>query len=154
MVESTRDVVARAGGRIIPADNLHVTLAFLGSVAAERIGNVLRAGDAIAAEAFTFTLDQIECWRRSEVLALSSSVVPTSLQSLVDQLRISLLQQEFKLTDEVYRPHVTLVRRLAAHYRRVEIDPVEWRVVDFVLVDSVTAQEGSRYSIVQRWPLA
>ena len=155
IVENTRDVVAQAGGRIIPADNLHVTLEFLGSVAAERIGNVLRAGDAIAAETFTFTLDRIECWRRSEVLVLSAGVVPTLLQSLVDQLRISLLQQEFNLTDELHRPHVTLLRRLPAHYRRVdEIDPLEWRVVDFVLVDSVTAQEGSRYSIVQRWPLA
>jgi 2'-5' RNA ligase len=154
MVESTRDVITQAGGRIVPEDNLHVTLAFLGNVPTDRMGDVLRAGNAIAAEAFTFVLDRIECWRRSEVLVLSG-IVPTLLQSLVDQLRISLLQQEFKLIDEIYRPHVTLLRRLPAHSRPGhEIDPLEWRVVDFVLVESVTAQEGSRYSIVQRWPLA
>jgi 2'-5' RNA ligase len=155
MVEATRHAVAQAGGRIIPADNLHVTLAFLGNVAADRLSDALHAADAVAAEPFTLTLDRIEPWRRSQVLVLSAAVVPSALGSLVEQLRINLLQQKFKLTDELYRPHVTLLRRLPAHYRRVEdIDPLEWQVADFVLVDSVTTQEGSRYSIRHRWPLA
>lgn len=155
MVEVTRAAVAQAGGRIIPADNFHVTLAFLGSVAVDRLSSAMRAADAVAAEPFTLMLDRIEPWRRSQVLVLSCGVVPTALGSLVEQLRISLLQQKFKLTDELYQPHVTLLRRLPAHYRRVDdIDALEWPVADFVLVDSVTTQEGSRYSILHRWPLA
>jgi hypothetical protein len=39
-------------------------------------------------------LDRIEPWRRSQVLVLSSGIVPTALGSLVEQLRISLLQQK------------------------------------------------------------
>jgi 2'-5' RNA ligase len=32
--------------------------------------------------------------------------------------------------------------------------PVEWAVDDFALVESVTAPEGARYSVLERWPLA
>ena len=46
------EVAGRTGGRATPADKIHLTLAFLGEVAAERSGDVAAAGEAVRARPF------------------------------------------------------------------------------------------------------
>ena len=61
-------VVGNYRGRRIPPENLHLTLAFLGSVDAERQACLERMALAIRSPAFTLTLDQAGFWPRKGLL--------------------------------------------------------------------------------------
>ena len=156
IASATESVMRESGGRAIPTQNLHATLAFVGNVSPSDLNSVMNAGAATIAPSFTLMLDRVEPWRRSGVLVLDSSAgTPVALELLVERLRISLLEQQVKLPTEIYRLHVTLVRRLPRQYRTITtISPIEWSPQEFALVDSVTTRNGSEYKVLSRWPLA
>jgi 2'-5' RNA ligase len=52
-----------------------------------------------------------------------------------------------------FRPHVTLARDVPRMRSIETIRPIEWRVDDFVLVESNMTKTGSEYSVLERWPL-
>ena len=78
------------------ADQLHVTLVFLGMVAEARIDNVRAVAASLAGSAFTLMLDRLEHWRRPQVLCLTASAIPAPLATLVEQLRAALGEPAFR----------------------------------------------------------
>jgi RNA 2',3'-cyclic 3'-phosphodiesterase len=153
----TRALTEPVGGRALPAANFHITIAFLGEVPDLRLAAALQAGAATHGPAFELILDRVEAFRRSGVLSLVPTQSPSALTEFVDQLRFNLLDREFRLRHEVFRPHVTLVRDVrrplpAAAVASLPI-PLIWRVDEFALVESQLGREGSRYSVLVRWPL-
>jgi 2'-5' RNA ligase len=148
-----RGRVEASRGRAIPAENLHVTLVFLGSVVESRFERVLRAAEQVRSAPFDLAFDQIEVWARSRVLCLTTSALPSSLAQLEEQLRFKLLSEQFDIRQEEYRPHVTLARDVARRNTREAIASIGWSVEDFVLVESRPGRSGSTYTVVERWPL-
>jgi RNA 2',3'-cyclic 3'-phosphodiesterase len=60
---------------------------------------------------------------------------------------------EFRLDRRPFRPHITLSRRPV---RSTVLQPaagLDWPYEAFVLVDSETRPEGSRYTVVETFPL-
>ncbi|PZN27436.1 MAG: RNA 2',3'-cyclic phosphodiesterase [Proteobacteria bacterium] len=149
----TRALARRSGGRIVPARNFHVTLAFLGSVAESRLADLVRAGGAARAPRFELSLDRVQTLPRANVLCLAPSVTPIELRRLVDALRVALEAEGFELERRPFRPHLTLVRRLNRPMPTLPLPPVVWPVEEFVLVESRTAAAGSEYEVLARWPL-
>ncbi|HKE96554.1 MAG TPA: RNA 2',3'-cyclic phosphodiesterase [Povalibacter sp.] len=148
-------IVGVAGGRRIPAASFHVTVLFIGEVAHSQVAEVMAAADAAAAPAFELTLDTVEAWKDSRVVALAGAAAPPELSALADSLRISLLHRQIKLKRQDLRPHITLVRKFARAPTPAQAPPVvRWRVNEFVLVESQMARGGSQYSVIGRWPLA
>lgn len=154
--ESTRELVRRIGGRVIPPANLHVTLVFLGSVPVTALDDIVRTASDIQAGAFELEFDRAQIWRRAQVLVLTAGQTPASLRSLVDGLQISSLQSKASSAHEEYRAHITLAR--AVHARGgpdlATVPGVKWAARDFVLVESKPGPEGSIYSVLHRWALA
>lgn len=150
----TRDFVALAGGRAIPAANFHVTLVFLGEVADSRVDAARAAADNISSARFSLTLNMIESWTESDVLVFSGECPPPALGALVDRLRINLSQREFRLQRQTFKPHVTLIRKLPRRLPKQPAVPLRWQVEDFALVESVQSPSGSQYTVIGRWPLA
>ncbi len=145
-------------GRAIAARNLHVTLAFLGAVAEERIVGVLEA--AQSAQKLTFGgnfmlhLDRIEFWRRSSLICLSAGQIPSELLALVEGLRAGLLERGFGLREhQTFRPHVTLVRDVARGPADAGVASVQWPIDSFALVESKVGQRGSEYAVLEAWRL-
>lgn len=152
--QQTREVVQQSAGRPMASRNLHITLLFLGSVASDAVPRVVAAAEAICGAPFELQLDQLEVWRRAKVLALTASATPSQLTSLVEDLRISLLQRQVVLQPEEHRPHVTLARNASPRAQLSPAPIVSWRVTDFVLVESTTGPAGSSYAVIASWPLA
>lgn len=154
IVATTQAVVHASGGRIIPPENLHVTLLFLGQVSSAQFAAVQEAAGACAnAPAFALSFDRAEVWGRANLLCLTTSSIPAEATALAEKLRHSLREQTLGTSEHEFRPHITLARDLPRRRRPEPMNPLRTKVNDFVLVESRPGPRGSQYSVVARWPL-
>jgi len=146
--------VRAAGGRAIPPEKLHVTLAFLGSVAESRLPDVRDAAGRVRAAPFEMALLRVTYWRHPRLLCLQPAGVPEALAALVGALREPLRACGFEPDPRPYRAHVTLARE-ARPPRGLddEIEPVSWTIRELSLVESLTLSSGAQYERLQTWPL-
>lgn len=148
------DVIETAGGRHVPPENLHVTLTFLGSWPVAGEATLRDALADVRGDAFRLRFDRLVVWRKPRVLCLAASETPPALASLVAALETQLESLGWRRSDRLYRPHVTLARKIARQPAAGLEQPIEWPAARFSLVQSETAQEGARYRRLESWPLA
>lgn len=154
IVSATQTIARDSGGRVIPPQNLHVTLLFLGQVSPARFEGVQQAGDACAdAPAFELNFDRAEVWGRANLLCLATSSTSSGAANLAERLRHSLHGEAPGTSEHEFRPHITLARDLPRRRRPEPIGPLRMKVNDFVLVESQPGPSGSEYSVIARWPL-
>jgi len=138
------------------ADNLHLTLVFLGSVAADRLHEVLEVASSVRPQGFPLTLDRLEHWAAPGILCLTPGIVPPALADLTASLRAALSARNLPADERPYRPHVTLCRKLRVPLGRPLPAPVAgigWQAQEFVLAESADDTGRSIYRIIARWPL-
>lgn len=140
-------------GRLIPADNLHITLFFLGEVTAQQRSCAEAVAGALHGSRFTLSLERLGYWRRPQVVWLAAPATPPPLQQLVSQLQQGLAECGFEVESRPYQAHLTLARKVRRPPPVMSPDPVPWPVDRFVLVRSELSNTGSRYEIVGSWPL-
>ena len=154
---STRANIAQAAtrlgidGRRVAAEDLHLTLVFLGQVDPARRAFVVRAMRETRARAFDLALDRSGYFSASRVAWLGPSVVPAPLGAMRRRLTAHLRGRGFVLEDRAFRAHVTLARD-AARPAAAKADcalPVSWRVASMALVRSQTGRDGARYDVVE-----
>lgn len=150
-----RQLQQACGGRVMRRDTLHLTLAFLGDVAADRLAALCAAADRIRGTAFELVFDHVGSWHGHRIVWLAPSAVPAPLGTLSEALTAAAAAAELRLEERPFSPHVTLLRH-ARHAPPQDGDasPLRWRVGSFVLVASELHPEGARYGIVRRWKLA
>lgn len=154
LVAATQKLARDSGGRVIPPENLHVTLLFLGQVANARFDAVQQAADAFThAPALELSFDRAEVWGRANLLALTTSTTPPAAAALADKLGQSLRDELSEKSEHDFRPHITLARDLPRRRRPEPTQPLLMQVNDFVLVESRPGPGGSQYSVLRRWPL-
>lgn len=151
IVRETAAAVADSGGRVIAPDNLHVTLLFLGHTPHSHVDQITAAAARVRCRRFRLTLDQIETWARSHLVALTSAAPPDEARELAGSLRAQLAGL---VPDEEreFRPHVTLAREARRRSGARSIEPIEWAARDFALVESNMTRTGSQYAVRERWP--
>jgi len=144
------------GGRRMRRDTLHLTLAFIGETAAERLEALRAIAGAIRLPAFDLSFDRMQCLARKKIFWASASRIPDALRDLAATLARQLDAAGFRTEDRPFAAHVTLLRhaRCDGAPRRAGDLCIAWPVRDFVLVESDLQPDGARYRIVQRWPLA
>ena len=131
------------GGRRMRAENLHVTLAFLGNVADARVREVEEAMDRVAPRRFLLALDKPGYWRKNSIAWAGTSTTPPELESLAADLRASLAQSSIPFDPQPFAVHVTLLRDARAPAAMPALEPITWPVDGFALVESA----GARYEI-------
>ena len=159
--DATRDALNRTGkwlhqhwgGRRMRADTLHITLAFLGSVPAERLDVLVGCADTVKTGAFELVLDQAGYWRHNRIGWLGASETPPQHFELVSALNAALQAAGFSVDARPHVPHVTLLRKSAGGEVPACV-PVSWPIRDFVLVRSSTESDGAHYEVVRHWSLA
>lgn len=142
------------GGRIVAKDNIHLTLAFLGSQPRDRIDDLRAIGASLRADRFRLDLTKAGCWKRSQIGWVAPENVPVLLDSLVVQLRDLLSGARIPFDAKPFRPHVTLVRKAKCNVRAALTGMrFAWSVDRFALVRSRTLQTGPVYSKIDEWPM-
>ncbi|MDX5371039.1 MAG: RNA 2',3'-cyclic phosphodiesterase [Pseudomonadaceae bacterium] len=136
-------------GRVTPRADLHLTLAFLGHLPAERLPLLERIPSRLplAELACELHLDSLACWRGG-LLHLAPPQVPAELLRLARELRTALDEAGIASDSRPYRPHLTLARnsRMPTSFEPVEF---AWPVEELVLYRSWQA----RYEALRSWPL-
>ena len=144
---------AECGGRAMPVANIHLTLVFLGDVAAARFADACLAADGVTAPRFDFEVGTVGYWRHNRVVWSGPAQCPEVLRGLVAGLESALVAAGFQLDRRAYLPHLTLLRNA----RRAPVMPgmavIRWPVSEFVLVQSLRQERGARYEVLRRWPL-
>ena len=152
--ESLAQQVRAAEGRPIPARNFHVTLAFLGFVPDARVEDVVELADRVEPTGkIDLVFDRIEVWRRSRVLVIVPRIVPSALAELAERLHFNLLNKQFEVGHEEYRPHLTLARDARQSIAADLVRPVQCTFERFALVESKNSAAGSIYSNLHNWEL-
>jgi 2'-5' RNA ligase len=150
-----RDTAAQARGRAPPAGNLHLTLAFLGDVAAARIAALAALGPAVAAAVppFTLTLDRVGAFGDGRIAWAGTSAPPRDLERLAQSLTGALAQEGFPSERRAFHPHVTLARHCRRPAGTGTLAPIAWRVERITLNASELSPRGPRYRELGAWPL-
>ncbi len=148
-----RAALAHASGRLVAQDNLHLTLVFLGRVENDRRPCLAAAADAAGRGPFDLTFDQAGYWRKPRVFWFGCSRQPAQLTGLVEVLRREALSCGCPSDTRPYAAHLTAARKVARDPGPLPIEPVEWTVARFVLVESRTYPEGVHYQVLKSWDL-
>ncbi|MDX1433541.1 MAG: RNA 2',3'-cyclic phosphodiesterase [Gammaproteobacteria bacterium] len=159
--ESTRDALAAiakaalgdASGRLVPPENLHLTLAFLGSVDETLRACAERAAGRISTPAFTLELVRAGRWPRARVLWTAPAETPEALSQLALSLNEALRDCGYSPESRPFRAHVTLVRKTHGRSAEIAHAPVRWCVAEFHLMASQTNPHGARYQRLATWRL-
>jgi 2'-5' RNA ligase len=154
LVQWSRALRAPCGGRPTRPENLHVTLAFLGSVEDARVAEVERAAGEVAARASTLVLDRPGYWKHNRIAWAGTSAVPAALDALARELREALNHSHIGFDAKEFAVHITLLRNARAPRAMPDPEPIRWDVDGFVLVRSQTQAGGSRYEVLKSWNAA
>jgi 2'-5' RNA ligase len=172
LADAAQSALQAEGGRLVPALNFHVTLVFVGSVAAERMQELFKIAEHVSTVArnsrefgsgpLRLAFDAVGYWSKARIICATASTPSAAASALSEVLKSHLLAAGFAqdLNSSVgggetrqFCPHVTLARRVAHPIHSIGIRPVLWSFTDFALVDSRTEPKGSVYTVLQSFPL-
>lgn len=149
------DYSQAAGGRPTRRETIHLTLAFLGDVAVERLPELQRVAGEVAPTSCELTLDRFGIWQHNRLL-WAGCTTPPPLLDLAYFLNKRLLDAGFAVADakRPFAPHVTLVRKLARFDVALPVvEALNWPCREFVLVRSRLSGKGWDYEVLGRFSL-
>jgi len=150
LADWSRELHALCGGRAPPAQDLHLTLAFLGQVSARNVGQVERAAQEVSPQAATLVLDRPGFWKHNRIAWAGTSSAPAELDSVARGLREALARFRIAFDPKPFVPHVTLLREAREPRSLPALEAIRWDLDGFVLAGP-SARGGGRYEIIRRW---
>jgi 2'-5' RNA ligase len=164
LVHTAASIVRHCGGRPVPEENLHVTLAFLGSVPGPRLPDLSaiarRAAASFPQEAvpISVSLETLEHWARAQVLAVlgrddDAQAAAPGAAALAQVLCAETAAAGFAPDLKPFRVHVTVARKVVHPPPSGAMRKVQWSFDEFVLMESRTLEQGPVYSVVESYVL-
>ena len=151
--EIARATARRIHGRPVPAENLHLTLAFIGDIANSQLPTLIDVGAMQHGEATTLVLDRLGGFKRAGVAWLGSSHPPVELGRFAAALARAVVAAGVPCDERPFHPHLTIARRCRGSPDEQPIGPHSWAIDGFALLQSETGREGARYRTLSKWPL-
>jgi 2'-5' RNA ligase len=160
LVALTGPAIAPVAGKPVQPANLHVTLAFLGSVPGRGFTDLVAVGGKVDLPSVELALQRLEYWPKPRVVVAVPARVPPAGRQIVDRLWTELEALDYEREHRPWQPHLTLVRhvRQAPPPRFGPTLPAKtatgaatgWQLA---LVESSPHSEGVRYRPLATWPL-
>ncbi|WP_411351312.1 RNA 2',3'-cyclic phosphodiesterase [Leisingera aquaemixtae] len=152
-------------GRHVPAENMHLTLAFLDDQPEAALQALHQLLAEIRVLPLTLTFSGLDTFGGKSPRVLAAEVQKTpELSHLRDRIRSACRSAGIELPRERFRPHVTLAR-FPRHLEEGQVEKIacflsgaagfrlECEAESFALYQSTLAPEGARYDILAEYPL-
>lgn len=149
---ATRALVRHCGGKPVPAENFHLTMAFLGDVPDEQVEGIRSAAAGCRLEPLTLCLERIGHFSVPQVLWIGPSETPEPLVRLASDLWRALAPVGLRPQARPFHAHITLARKVVEIPEMTAVRPVQWPVTGFSLLESQTTATGVRYRSVAEFP--
>jgi len=147
-----RSALKLRSGRPVPAENFHLTLMFLGSVAVTQIPAICAAAANVRTpgETLNVPLNRLDVWRHSGVLLLVPQQEPLALRQFLYALQQALLPLGFVVERREFRAHLTLMQDYREPVPESNTPPCfHMRAEHFCLFES----HKGHYRTLAEWPL-
>jgi len=131
-------------------EDWHVTLHFIGQVAADQVDELCSYVD-MPQQPFELVLDQPRLWSQGLAVLCASGVLEP-LHQLHDQLGHVLHRLDLPVDTRPYLPHVTLACRAEGALAPSACTPVRWGVRGYAMVVS-TREREQRYRVLRVYGL-
>ena len=146
----------QAGGHLIKPERLHLTLLFLGdAVPPKQEAAALAAAGEVSGAPFTLKLDMAASFRNPGHIPwwLGPHARVPELQGFYEELRGTLRTNGVSYDRGHFSPHLTVLRDAQRPLPATPIEPIAWKVSEFVLIRSLLNVHPPDYQVVGRWPL-
>ena len=174
LVHATRKAVRSSGGRPVPEESLHVTLAFLGSVPERRVAELQaiarRIAEAPEAAPLRVSFDRLVHWAKPRILCALDALPSAGTEAagaprvgalagapalaLAESLKGETTARGFSPDLKPFHAHVTVARKVAHAPAAQPLPPVRWTFDGFALIESRTEPTGPVYSVIESYLLA
>lgn len=143
--------LARREGRPVAAENLHITLAFIGASDPKQRRCLEAQAAQVGVEPFCFELSRVGFYPRARVLWVGPQATPEPLLGLVERLNRALAPCGYRPEPRPFAAHVTVFRKARPVREVPVVEPVPWPVREFCLVESVADRNGVHYPVLRRF---
>jgi len=142
-------------GRAVPAERLHLTLAFIGRLPADRLDACSQALGTVRGGSFDLCLDRFGFWRRNGILWLGMREPGAHCAQQLAALVTGALQQASLPYDRrPFGAHLTVARKCRQPGSMSQPAAIGWRVSHWQLIESTLDPAGSVYRVRAEWPLS
>ena len=141
----------------VVANNLHLTVLFLGAVNEEQLPQLCQLGAQVASQqaGFKVVLDHLGGFPQAKVAWIGPSQSPRQLLELEQALRAGVLALGLPLDERPYRPHLTLYRKARPLPPSAgPCSPITLPLSGFHLYESCSTPDGVQYCKLASWKLA
>ena len=152
----TQQLVAQHGltGKPIAEGRMHITLLELSEyvdLPDSLLDAISRAAATVSQPAFDVVFDQTERYAYSSACVLTVSAPSDGFSALKHSLFVAL-KAEGVMRKKASVPHITLLYDRKPVPRQ-SVEPVTWKVREFVLLHRRLDQKGGAYDVLARWAL-
>lgn len=150
---AANEVSIDGAARLVPRNNLHLTLHFIGNAYFEEMICLQRQARRVRVESFSFDIDCQGSFSKPRVAWLGCRQAPTALGDLQAQLGRQLRLCSYQPESRDYHPHVTVARKIEPVSDSAQFEPISWAVTEFALVEVEQLENGVQYRVVETYPL-
>jgi 2'-5' RNA ligase len=159
LMAEVEPLIAQLGSQPAPAENLHSTLCFIGSIEEERLDALRAAAASLRGRPAKLRFDALEYWETPKILCATSSRDSSEANELAIALGEAAVAAGFSPDIKPFRAHLTLARKISAAQAATVpwplplLPPMVLRAEKFSLMSSRREGAISIYSAVDSWPL-
>ncbi len=136
---------AQISGRTVPAQNLHMTLAFIGNQPPSLLPVLISILENCRRPVLQMEIDSWGYFPKQRIAWVGPSAPPAALFTLQQQLWQALIDAEIlRKQTNAFRPHISLTRDSQKPVSRF-LQPVHWQSRSLCLIESVSTDVGPVY---------
>lgn len=144
------------GGKMVPPDEFHITLRYMGEVPAPLMASLedLGARAARVVQPTVIELDAVEWWREAKVLVRVAKTLPRPMFELDQALQVGLKSIGVAVDPKPLKIHLTIVRNIPPHPNGIGAAvPLAWDAHSLALIEGSPDPAGPRYRVRKQWKL-
>ena len=143
--DTINPVLSSVEGQTVDRRNWHVTLVFIGDFPEARIPDLQSAMQGIDPGEIRLRFDTLTFWQRPKIACMHAKIIPPELDQLVSTMRKALIPFGIEPEERVYRPHITVSRKVRSFPDVRLTRPIELTFTEFELVESISQRGELQY---------